>query len=316
MPDGHSQTLAGRFLRQNTPFDFERRTLETPDGDFLDLDFDSSIEEFTGNTRGRVLILHGLEGCSRSAYVLTTIQKLREHGLASVVLNFRSCGGEPNRLPRYYHSGETKDLNFVIRYLTDLTDRSLRGVVGFSLGGNVLLKYLGERSSVPVDSAAAVSVPFDLSAGADYLHRGLSRIYERYFLKQLKSKIVLKEKTHHHGFELSELDEIETLREFDNRFTAPLHGFDSAEDYYRKSSSRYYVDDVRVPTLVLHSRDDPFLPESAIPTKSLDANKRIRPRITRKGGHVGFIEGKHPLEVDYWAESNLAQFFANAGSFT
>ncbi|MFB6344226.1 MAG: hydrolase [bacterium] len=312
LPGAHLQTLGGRVLRHTVQIFYERMTLQTPDDDFLAIDVADGLGTLERNKKGCVLLLHGLEGCSRSGYILTMVNALRSEGFACAVLNFRSCSGSPNRQPRFYHSGETQDLHFVVRNLTQRTGQPLSGIVGFSLGGNVLLKYLGENhGEQPLHRAAAVSVPFDLSAGADYLTKGLSRYYEIYFLLQLKRKIRLKEETYNHGIDLKPMNQIKTLREFDEVYTAPIHGFDSAEDYYTRSSSRRYIDSVTTPTLILNSKDDPIIPPRSIPTERITNNKFITAHITERGGHVGFIEGPHPLSVRYWAEKTVTQFLTD-----
>lgn len=304
----HAQTLAGKLLRRNDLVRLERERWETPDGDFLDLDF--SPDAGTGPA---VLVLHGLEGSARRGYCVQAYEALTDRGVAAAGLNFRSCSGEPNRRVRAYHSGETGDLAWALERLRERWPGRPLGVLGFSLGGNVLLKLLGELGDdAPelLDAAAVVSVPYDLAAGSDHLARGLfGRAYTRYFLRSLVGKA--RDKEHLLG-ELVDLEAVAaapTLRSFDDLLTAPIHGFPDAETYYRESASAGYLEAVRVPTLVLHSMDDPFLPPDAVPVTALGENPYLHPVLTQRGGHVGFVAGT-PRRPRFWAEESAARFLA------
>lgn len=315
-PDGwarnpHVQTLAGKYLRPEPVLAMDRERWTTPDGDFLDVDF-------LPDTGGAVvLVLHGLEGHTRRRYMLSTFVALQEAGMVPVGLNFRSCSGQPNRRARAYHSGETADLGFVLGRLQERFPGRSLAVVGFSLGGNVLLKYLGERGegSAPCDApgplpeaAVALSVPYDLAAGADLLGRTLmGRLYNRYFLGSLLRKV--REKEHLLGglVDLPALYRTRTLRAFDDLLTAPVHGFRDADHYYAESSARLYLAAIRTPTLLLHATDDPFLPSECIPHKAMSDNPFLHPVVTERGGHVGFVQGgvRRPA---FWAERGVAGF--------
>ena len=305
---GHAQTIGGRFLRRRLSLDLRRERLETPDGDFVDLDF--GPEAPGRRDAPLVVILHGLEGGSRSGYALATLRSLREWGAQGVVLNFRSCGGEMNRLPRFYHAGDTADLEHVLGWLAERRPDAPLGAIGFSLGGNVLLKYLGERGGAArqrLRAAAAVSVPFDLAAGADRLERGMGRIYTAWFMRNLMRKSRAKAATIGDRCDLEALSRARTLREFDDRATAPLHGFRDAGHYYAESSSAGYLHGIRVPTLLLHSLDDPFLPADAVPRGVADSNPQLTEAFTARGGHVGFVGGQ-PWAPELWAEREAARF--------
>lgn len=313
LPGPHLQTLGGHFLRPSRPVPFRRRRWTTPDGDFLELDF-VHRPGGPGKRAGRVLLLHGLEGSSRSGYVLETARRLYHLGIPSVAMNFRSCSGEPNRRARFYHSGETGDLAFVLRRFRRLRPDDPLAVVGFSLGGNVLLKFLAEQGAGArtwVDAAVAVSVPFDLEAGARALARGWGRLYGRHFLRSLRRTVHRKARRFPNLYDTDRLRGIRTLREFDDAFTAPLHGFLDARDYYVRSSSGPRLGDVRVPTLLLQAHDDPFLPEDALPVRAAESNPHVRPVFTRRGGHVGFVTGP-PWKPRFWAETEAARFLARA----
>jgi len=310
LPGPHLQTLGGKYLRPTPSLYLTRERWETPDGDFLDLDF--GIDE--NPAAPMVLILHGLEGFSRRPYVLYAMEVLGRTGLASVALNFRGCSGEPNRLPRLYHSGETGDGAFVLSRLRDRwPDRPLVGL-GFSLGGNVLLKLMGEREDGGaglLDAAAAVSVPYDLSAGVEFLEGSrLGTVYTSYFLKSLKGKVAAKEALLSPILDIPGVMATESLRAFDDLATAPLHGFRDAADYYAQSSSGPFLSRIRTPTILIHARNDPFLPRGAIPRETMTKNTALTPCISPGGGHVGFVAGVFPGRPHFWAEERIAEFFS------
>jgi uncharacterized protein len=307
----HAQTIAGRFLRRAAAPPVRRERVATPDGDFLDLDFMPAA--------GRppdapvALVLHGLEGCTESGYVRTTLLELARQGIRGVGLNFRSCSGEPNRTARFYHAGETADLAHVVALLRERFPGAPIGVVGFSLGGNVLLKFLGERGREgpeEVRGAVAISVPYELAAGAERLERGLmSRVYTSYFMRRLLAKTAVKEPLLRETCDLSRVRSARTLREFDEAATAPIHGFRDASHYYRSSSAARFLHRIRVPTLLLQALDDPFLPAGSLPRAEIGANPFLVDGFTGAGGHVGFVSGP-PWRPSFWAEREAARFLA------
>jgi hypothetical protein len=307
LPGAHAQTVAGRLLRRPAPLALRRERVETPDGDFLDLDFTTSA--LPG--RPIVVLLHGLEGSSVRGYAINTYQGLEAAGVGTVGVNFRSCSGEPNRLARSYHSGDTDDLRFVLRLIADRFPDSPVGAVGFSLGGNVLVKYLGEeREAATLAVAVAISVPYYLGACADALANSfMGRLYTRHFVRALVAKSEAKRGLIGDRIDLARVHAARTFREFDDAATAPLHGFADAEDYYRRSSSAPFLAHVRVPTLLLHAADDPFLPSSALPLEAIRANPCVTAEVTRAGGHVGFVEGP-PGAPRFWVERQAARFLA------
>jgi predicted alpha/beta-fold hydrolase len=314
LPGPHLQTTGARLLRPAGGVQTTRERVELPDGDFLDLDW---LVEPAGSApeveAPLVIILHGLEGSASSKYVLETHRALARRGLASVALNFRSCSGEANRLPRFYHSGDTADLGFVL----DTIHRRFSGrplcAVGFSLGGNVLLKYLGEkgrdRRDPRIVAAVAISVPFDLAAGLRELETGVARFYQNYLLRKMRRKIHLKRRELEGQVDLPALMAVGSLRQFDELCTAPLHGFDNAEDYYARSSSNQFVGDIEVSTLLVQAADDPFLPAEAIPHRQLKENPHIEARVSASGGHVGFVTG-WPWAPVFWSEDAAAAFLS------
>lgn len=305
----HAQTLFGRALRPERAPAYRRERLDTPDGDFLDLDWMPEPEPGAPVA----LLLHGLEGSARRRYVRNLGRELHRRGVWPVGMNFRACSGTPNLLPRFYHSGETSDVRWVLEVLrARFGDRPL-GAMGFSLGGNILLKLLGELGGDGhrlVDAAAAMSVPYDLDAGCRLLEEGgMGRFYSWYFLRSLRGKTRLKRELLAPVLDLDAVEAAATLRSFDDAATAPLHGFEGAEAYYRASSSAAFLPDIRVPTLLLHSLDDPFLPPGAVPRAAMEENPWLSPVLTEVGGHVGFLEGT-PWNPSFWGDEETARFLA------
>jgi predicted alpha/beta-fold hydrolase len=282
--------------------------METPDGDFLDLDFGPDPDPGSP----LVLLLHGLEGFTHRPYMIQAAQALTAAGMATVGLNFRGCSGEPNHQPRLYHSGETGDARHVLEQLKRRWPRRALGAIGFSLGGNVLLKLLGEREDGGdglLQAAVGISVPYDLAAGAVYLEHGiLGWFYAHYFLKQLKAKVKIKEALLAPILDLRKVYASATLREFDDCCTGPLHGFENAADYYRQSSCNQFLHRIRVPTLLFHARNDPFLPPRSIPHETVAENPLLFPAFSRRGGHVGFLGGSVPGLPTFWTEDEGTRF--------
>lgn len=319
----HFQTLAGKYLRPAPSLATRRERIETPDGDFLDLDFidpdfvgSGSPDTADASSPPRVLLLHGLEGSSRRAYMLNMYSSLAARGIQAVGLNFRGCSGEPNRTPRAYHSGDTDDIRHVVELLRSRSSGQL-GLIGFSLGGNALLKYLAEEAAkgpVGIFAAAAISVPFDLAAGSDRLESGLmGRVYTSYFLKNLRNKVRAKRALLEPNYDVEAILRARTLREFDELMTAPIHGFDGAQDYYERSRSKDFISGIRTPTLVVHAMDDPFLPANRVPVDALGANPAIVPILSRRGGHVGFVSGT-ARRPEFWSETVVSTWMQSQAS--
>jgi predicted alpha/beta-fold hydrolase len=319
----HVQTIAGKVLRPDPGVGLWRERLDTRDGDFLDLDFAFDPAVDAGASTPLVVLLHGLEGSARRRYMKRTYRALLDRGLRAVGLNFRGCSGEPNRAARAYHSGETGDLRFVLGVLGHRFPLARLAVLGYSLGGNVALKFLGEEGvrdepggpgwSGRVAAGAAVSVPFDLAAGARALEESpVGRaIYSPYFLRTLRPKTLAKAELLKHRCDLEAVRRARTIRAFDDAATAPLFGFDSAADYYARCSSAGFIPAVRVPTLVVHSRDDPFLPESSIPEAAMEANPAVTAVLTEKGGHQGYVSGS-VWRPRFWVEDVVAEWLSGA----
>jgi predicted alpha/beta-fold hydrolase len=298
-----------KFFRRRVALTTRDERLETDDGDFLDLvHFDATPDA------PRILLLHGLEGTRRSHYVAGVFEQARARGWNATLLIFRGCGPELNRAKRFYHSGETSDLGRVVRRLTAAAPRRPLMLAGVSLGGNVVLKWLGEngdRLPPEIVAAAAVSVPFDLERGSRFLQRGFSKVYDRHFLRTLKTKARLKLQQHAGAYDPDALECARTIYDFDDVVTAPLHGFLDARDYYRRSSSMHFLSSIAVPTLLLSAVDDPFLPPVVLDEVRDIArhNDNIEAEFVPHGGHVGFVAGTLPWKPRYYAEERLGVFF-------
>lgn len=317
LPGAHAQTIAGRYVRPPHGVHYRRERTETPDGDFLDLDF-ATVEgrRVDADDAPLCLVVHGLEGSAQSSYVLETCRALAEYGIRAVAINFRSCSGELNRTARFYHAGDTDDLAFVLDGLAARFPSASLVAVGFSLGANQLLKYLGERGEQSrLRAAVAVSVPFDLGRGADKLWASfMGRMYTRHFVGRLVGKYRRKREATGDRLPSPELDAARILgsrsfREFDDALTSRLHGFRDADDYYTTSSSARFLHGIRVPTLLVQALDDPFVDAAALPYAAIDGNPMLLKAFVPHGGHVGFIAGP-PGRPRFWAEREAARFLA------
>jgi predicted alpha/beta-fold hydrolase len=311
LPVPHLQTVWGRIARPRRAVPFRRESLETPDGDELLLDHVDG-----DSSRFHFVLLHGLEGSSYSVYMQGVLRVIARHGYGATAINFRSCARDPhnilrmipNRRPRLYHSGDTGDLDFVVTTLAAHRPRTRLLAFGASLGGNVLLKWLGEHPGDPrVAAAAAISVPFDLGAGADHLDRtAIGRFYVSGFLRTLKKKSERAEIASR--LDMPRVRRARNFRQLDDHATAPLHGFADAADYYARSSSIHYVGRIAVPVLALSAEDDPFVPPGVLARVREAASPLVELRTTPSGGHVGFIGGSAPWRCEYWAEELLVRW--------
>jgi predicted alpha/beta-fold hydrolase len=269
----------------------------------------------TPHAHTRLLILHGLEGTVRSNYAQGLFREAGERGWSADMLIFRSCSDEMNRTARFYHSGETGDLSLVIdRILDEHGDQSIV-LAGMSLGGNVLLKYLGERGSSidrRIKAAAATSVPYDLDRASRHIGRGFARLYQRHFIRSLKNKATVKLQRFPGLVDPEALNRSRTMYEFDDVVTAPIHGFRDAAHYYAESSAIRWIEKIRIPTLLLSAIDDPFLPMEVFDEVGAIAsrNPNLHVEFTRHGGHGGFVSGANPLNPSYYAEPRVCDFLA------
>jgi len=293
-------------LRHWRRLPLRRERLETPDGDFVDLDWHAEAPA----AGPLVLILHGLEGSSNSHYARGLLREGARLGLRGVVLHFRSCSGEVNRLPRLYHSGDTRDLQWVIEHLGQREAGARIGLAGISLGGNVALKWLGERGEAApaaVVGAAAISTPFDLTACAEVLDRGFNRaVYTVSFLRTMKAKLRAKAHLYDGQIDVAAVLRSRTFTEYDRWFTAPLNGFADERDYWSRASSGPYLERIRRPTLLINAVNDPFLPGARLPVAAVAGSRWLEAAFVPEGGHVGFLDG--PLGPSSWAERRALAF--------
>ncbi|MFQ5937687.1 MAG: hydrolase [Acidiferrobacterales bacterium] len=301
-PGPHMQTLWSTLFRRGLDIELTEERLELPDGDFVDL-------HWTANRSGPiVVVLHGLEGCSRSPYVQGLLSVLQRAGLRGVVMHFRGCSGTPNRLPRSYHSGDTDDFAHLIATLERREPHTPLAAVGYSLGGNVLLKWLGETGAqTPLRAAVAVSVPFLLAHAAARVNTGFSRVYQRKLLRSMRRRIRYKLHRMPLNIKTTHLRALRSFRAFDDCVTAPLHGFRSADHYYGVASCHQYLHAITIDTLIVHPRADPCRTQATIPTAD-DLSARVQLELYAGGGHVGFIGGRWPWQVRYWLEERIAAY--------
>ncbi|MCG8055203.1 MAG: hydrolase [Candidatus Thiodiazotropha endolucinida] len=296
----HLQTIWPSLFRSRVKLDFRLERIDLRDGDFIDLSWHQ------GSSGPLVMLIHGLEGSISSHYVTPTLQALHRAGFSTLFMHLRGCSDEPNRLRRSYHSGASEDLKEILELL-ECRNQIPQAVVGFSLGGNLLLKYLsetGHRSRI--GAAVAVSVPFNLSQAATRLEQGLSRIYGRYLLDKLKKSYT--EKCQTRGFEEDiNLSAIRTIYQFDDNITSRVNGFDDADDYYSKCSSGTKLKEITTPTLIIHALDDPFMYPANVP--ELDQlGPGVDLELCMNGGHVGFIQGNLPFRAEYWLDKRISHY--------
>lgn len=306
LPGGHAQTIWPLLIKGPLPR-YRRERWDTPDGDFIDLDW------VDGQPGAPCLVLfHGLEGSSRSHYARRLMHAVERRGWHGVVVHFRGCSGEPNRLPRAYHSGDSQEIDWVLHRLQARGHPALFAA-GVSLGGNALLKWLAEQGNLAcrvIDAAAAVSAPLDLAAANMALSSGFNLIYARHFLRTLIPAAMTKERRFPGCIDVRRALAARTLRDFDDAVTAPLHGFLGADDYYARSSAGPLLDAIETPTLLLHAANDPFLPLAALPhPERLPAAVTLE--VHRDGGHVGFVHGNLPGRIDWLPQRLLAHFAAH-----
>jgi uncharacterized protein len=307
LPGAHSQTL-WPVLTRRVPLETRTERLELPDGDFVRLDW-------VGDAGPIVVVLPGLQGDLESAYVRGLLRRCEERGWRGVLLNYRGHG-EPNRLMHSYHCGMTCDLDYLVHYLAEREPDTPLGVVGYSVGANICLKWLGENGQQgqkpPVAAVVAVSAPFHLGVVAKKIEHGFSRIYQWYLLRSLRNDVVLKMKAMGDDFGISprELQQLNTFFKFDDRISGPWHGFHGAEDYYAKTRSDTLLSYVNVPTLIINAHDDPLVPPDLIP-RACDVSSNVTLEITKGGGHLGFVSGRWPWAPHFWLDTRVPAFLAS-----
>lgn len=292
----HIQTIAGSLFSRPKPISCDTVEISTPDGDFLELNVKTGPKN-----RPAVVLIHGLEGSSQSRYIIELMGILSKRGYSVVAVNLRGCGTRINNKRRFYHSGETEDLRTVFSWVNEHIQHSSIGAAGFSLGGNVLIKLLGEdSSSTLIDRAIVVSSPYDLYYGSQTIQQGFNRLYERMFVRNMNKKVEDKRKAY------PDLPVFtgSTLHDFDDEVTAPLNGFEDADDYYAKCSSGQFVERIETQTLLIHSKDDPICPCEMVPMNSIRQNGYVDYILTDRGGHVGFWSKPYG-----WLNKIIANYF-------
>ncbi len=303
--NAHAQTIYGSLFSRTPRVALRRERWDTPDGDFVDVDFVDGPADAPW-----VHLFHGLEGSSDSPYARKLMDHVARRGWRGTVFHFRGCSGEPNRLPRAYHSGDSAEVGWALDEIRKRAGASALHAVGISLGGNAFAKWLGERGEEArpiVASAVIVSAPLDLMAAGEALGRGFALVYARHFLATLKAISLAKLARFPGLYDAATVRAARTLREFDNVVTAPVHGFRDPDDYWTRSSAKPLLAAIRVPTLLVNARDDPFLPESALPTER-EVSSAVKLEFPSRGGHVGFVSGPFPGNIE-WLPHRILHFF-------
>lgn len=327
----HMQTLWASKVRQVVAAKQTPERLELPDGDFLDTNWSLPVAKATTDadrenpaavptevpaavpgSRGIVCLFHGLGGSIQSAYATAAFNVLEKAGFQVAFLHFRGCSGEPNRLAKAYHSGATDDIRYFIKLAAHRSPGKPIHAVGFSLGANALLKYLGEEgSSCLLKSAIAVAPPLVLQEGANKLNTGFARIYQRYLLDAMKNHLEEKRQRYPHLNLPNNVSAIKTFWQFDDGVTAHLHGFADVHDYYSQSSSRQYLPAIACHTHIIHALDDPFFTPAVVPDEQ-ELSKQTTLELSRYGGHVGFVAGNNPTGNRYWLDQRIPELLVNA----
>ena len=303
--NGHVSTIYSGLVRRVKNVVQERERITLPDGDFLDLDWSFSKEK----TNRLIIVLHGLEGNGQRPYMTGTAKLFNQNGFDAVCVNFRGCSGEDNLKYRSYHSGATEDLEAVIKHVIDNKKYANVYIKGFSLGGNMTLKYLGERDVIPnqIKAAIAVSVPCSLEGSAGQLHTLENRLYHNNFKKHLVGRLRIKQKNFSDVLSVEELDAIQTLYDFDNIYTAKAHGFKDGSDYYKQCSSLQFLANIKTPTLIINALNDSFLSHECYPVKEAKQNPNLFLEMPKHGGHVGFVDKKNSYYNEHRALNFISQ---------
>jgi predicted alpha/beta-fold hydrolase len=292
----HLQTFWPVFFGRQR-FKGREERFDLPDGDFVDL-------VWGGGDGPLVMVVHGLEGSIDSHYAAAMMNSLQINGYSAIFMHFRGCSGEPNRFERAYHSGDTADISAVAAHVVEVTGKPLHAIIGYSLGANAMLKWLGEAGDDAIPQCAvAVSIPFRLELAAKRLQQGGSRIYQSYLLRKMRTAYRRKFSKRPSPLDINP-DELKNFFQFDDQITAPLHGFEGVDDYYRRSSCRQYLGGIQRRTLIIHSSDDPFMYPHAAPEPE-ELSEHVTLELTEHGGHVGFMTGGIPKR---WLEKRIIEF--------
>jgi hypothetical protein len=307
LPGAHAQTIFAARCVPRPKVSYRRERWDCPDGDFIDLDF--ALPEPALLDAPVLALFHGLEGCSRSHYALALMRAAADHGWRGVVVHFRSCSGELNRLPRAYHSGDSDEIDWILRKLAVRHAPAPLYAVGVSLGGNALAKWLGERGADAsfVSAAASIGAPLDLAAGGAALARGFNRIYSEMFLRTMKAKALDKARLFPDVVRAERIQRCRSLYDFDNEYTAPVHGFKNTEDYWKRASGKPWLRGVAVPHLVLNALNDPFVPAASLPHEH-EISRCVHLEQPPYGGHIGFPSGPPPGKLDFLPQ-RVFEFF-------
>ena len=308
LKNAHLQTLYSAFFRKSASLEMEIEPFELSDGDFLDCYWYDKPKNFE-STKPIVILFHGLEGSYKSPYIEGIMKSLNADNYSCVLMHFRSCSGRDNRLARCYHSGDTKDAKEWIASLEQSFPNSPLFAIGYSLGGNMLLKLLGEGTTA-LRGAIAVSAPLLLDVCANKMNKGFSKIYQFHLMKHLKKSLLRKYNQHDMhtliGVDSNGVKKMKTFWEFDNTYTGPIHGFYSAQNYYEKSSAKQYLHSITTPTLIIHALDDPFMTPAILPEAD-EISPKVLLEIHPNGGHVGFISGTI-FQPKYWLEERIIEY--------
>lgn len=304
----HLQTMAAKILRRKESIEVITETVELPDGDFVDLAW--TEDPTLHPDKPIVYVLHGLEGSIDSHYAKGMMGSIKKRGWVGLLMHFRGCSGRPNRQGPSYHSGDTWDVHYCTELLIQRFPQREFAILGFSLGGNVLAKFLSENTQTPYKSAAIICAPLHLKSCSYRISKGFSKVYQKYLVDMLRDSTKIKVDLNLlPNIEKSDLDKITTLFEFDEKVTAPINGFDSADDYYAKASGLQVLHEIKHPTLIIHALDDPFLCHDYVQEITSD-NNNLQVELSDHGGHVGFITGGNPFKPVYWLEHRVLDFIA------
>lgn len=306
---GHVQTIIPGLFREVNNINYFRERITTPDEDFLDLDWSKTKPD---NDK-LVIISHGLEGDASRPYVKGMVKTMNQAGFDALAWNFRSCSGEPNKLLQSYHMGASDDLQLVISYVIKTADYQEINLIGFSMGGNITLKYVGQHPELlppQVKKAAAFSVPCHISSASRKMAQLENRLYMQRFLKSLRKKLEAKSRLLPATINLNNYHRLRTFPDFDDRYTAPIHGFKDAHDYYTQCSSKQYLTNIKIPTLLVNALNDPFLSNECFPVAEAETNPHFFLEMPQQGGHVGFVEDYRRNQ--YYSERRALEFFTKS----
>ena len=306
----HIQTLYATFFRKQRQPDTEIEVFELDDGDFVECFWHNKPDQ--NSMTPIVVLFHGLEGSHKSPYIQGMMHAFKKVEFSTVIMHFRGCSGKTNRLARSYHSGETGDARAWIESLVKRYPNSSLFAIGYSMGGNMLLKLLGEwGESSPLKGAASISAPILLSNSAETINRGFARIYQKHLLKHLRASLLEKYRDHPMysliGLHKNDVKNIDSIYAFDDVYTAKIHGFGTAKEYYRRSSAKQYLKQIQTPTLIIHALDDPFMTKEILPQAD-EISSSVKLEVYENGGHVGFVSGTL-LKPRYWLEDRIVNYF-------